>query len=123
MAVVVGVDVLVVVGLVLLVVVRLLVVVGLVLLVVVEVGVLAVVVLVEVVVGVVELEMVGVVVEFVRHSRAASVARVLAPWLRFACKVLLTDGGRLATALLNFETAFVAASQLWALTADETASS
>ena len=93
------------------------------LLVVVEVGVLAVGVLVEVILGVVELEVVGVVVEFVRHSRAASVASVLAPWLRFACKVGLTDGGRLATALLNFETAFVAASQLWALTADETASS
>ena len=86
MAVVVGVDVLVVVGLVLLVVVRLLVVVGLVLLVVVEVGVLAVGVLVEVVVGVVELEMVGIVVEFVRHSRAACVARVLAPGGLFSQK-------------------------------------
>jgi hypothetical protein len=91
-------------------------------LVVVEVGVL-VVVLVEVVAGAVELEVVGVVVEFVRHSRLATAARVLAPWLRLACRVAFTDGWRLATALLNFATALVAARQLPALTADEAASS
>ena len=91
-------------------------------LVVVEVGVL-VVVLVEVVAGVVELEVVGVVVEFVRHARLATAARVLAPWLRLACRVAFTDGGRWATALLNFATALFVAAQLPALTADETASS
>ena len=101
---VVGVDVLVVVGLV-----------------VVELGVL-VVVLVKVVAGVVELE-VAVVVEFIRHSRRTSLASVLAPWLRLACRVVFTDGWRLATALLKFATALVAAPQLPALTADETASS
>jgi len=73
--------------------------------------------------GFVELEVVGVVVESVRHSRLASAATVLAPWLRLACRVAFTDGWRLATALLKFVTALVAAPQLPALTADEIASS
>ena len=88
---------------------------------VVEVGALVIIALVKVVGVLDELEVAGGVVEFVRQSRLANVASVLAPWLRFARNVVFTDDGRLATALLKFATALFAAPQLLAYTADDTA--
>jgi hypothetical protein len=87
-----------------------------------DVGVVELVVLVEVL-EVVELEVVCVAVELVWQSRLASAASVLAPWSRLACRVVLIDGGSLATSLLKLVTALVAAPHCPPSTADETASS
>jgi hypothetical protein len=94
--------------------------------------VLEVVLLVELVVGVELVDVgvllvVGVVVVWcvvvVRQPVAASSPTVLAPWMRLARRVGLTDAGRFPTAWLKPETAVAAEGQLPALTAEATASS
>jgi hypothetical protein len=82
----------------------------------------------EVVVVVVEEEelvVVEVLVELLEllQSRAASSLTVLAPWLRFCDRVVLTVDGRLVTALVSAAEALLAWAQLWASTAWETESS
>jgi hypothetical protein len=57
------------------------------------------------------------------QSLAASWLTVLAPWLRFCDRVVLTVDGRLVTALVRAAEALLACPQLWALTAFETESS
>ncbi|HEX3831406.1 MAG TPA: hypothetical protein VHW04_05505 [Solirubrobacteraceae bacterium] len=57
------------------------------------------------------------------QSLAASCSTVWAPSPRFCTSLVLTDGGRLPTAVLKAFAALVAAAQLPALTALETASS
>jgi hypothetical protein len=102
------------------------------LVVVVGVVVLEVVLLVELVVGVVVVDVavllvVGVVVVLcvlvVWQSLEASWPTVLAPWIRLARRVGLTDAGRSPTTWLKPETAVAAAGQLPVLTAEATASS
>jgi hypothetical protein len=56
------------------------------------------------------------------QSVAASCLTVWAPSPRFCTSLVLTDGGRLPTAVLKELAALVAAEQLPELTADETAS-
>jgi hypothetical protein len=91
-------------------------------LVVVDVGVLVevdvvVVVLAGVDADVVVLDTVALVAALIRQSRRASAASVLAPWLRLAWSVVLTDAGRLATEALKLLTALVAVAQSPACTA------
>jgi hypothetical protein len=64
---------------------------------------------------------VGVVV--LAQSLAASSLTVLAPWLRFCERVVLTVAGRLVTALVRAAEALFAWAQSWASTALETESS
>jgi hypothetical protein len=97
-------------------------------LVVVVVGLVVVVVgLVVVVVGdvlvVVGAVVVGVVVVVLLQALAASWLTVLAAWLRFCERVVLTEAGRLVTALVRAAEALLAWPQLWALIALETESS
>jgi hypothetical protein len=91
-------------------------------LVVVVVGVVVVVVVVGAVVVVVGV-VVGVVGVVLVQSLAASSLTVLAPWLRFRDRVVLTEEGRLVTALVRAAAALLACPQLWASIALETESS
>jgi hypothetical protein len=74
-------------------------------------------VVVEVVVGLVEVVMTGVEVV---QSRCASWLTVPAPWPRFCTRVVVTDGGRLATALVSAAAALAASPHWWAPIAEET---
>jgi hypothetical protein len=74
-------------------------------------------VLVEVVVV---LDDVDLVVLVLLQSLAARRATVLAPWLRFCERVVLTVEGRLVTALVSAAAALLAGPHWWAATAEET---
>jgi hypothetical protein len=74
-------------------------------------------VLVEVVVV---LDDVDLVVLVLLQSLAARRATVLAPWLRFCERVVLTVEGRLVTALVSAAAALLACPHWWAATAEET---
>jgi hypothetical protein len=78
-------------------------------------------VLLEVVVelAVVEDEVLVDVLELLLQSLAASWATVLAPWLRFCERVVLTVEGRLVTALVSAADALLAGPHWWAATAEE----
>jgi hypothetical protein len=84
-------------------------------------------VVVVVVVGCVEVVVLVLVVlvelDVDEQSLAASCSTVWAPSPRFCTSFVLTDGGRLPTAVLKALAALVAAAQLPELTAFETASS